>query len=57
MVMCRWLIGDPKADDFYFCGHAPKAGSHYCEVHNQRAHQPAKAKHNHKIRRVAVAGG
>lgn len=54
--MCRWPIGDPKAGGFHFCGHAPKAGSRYCEAHTQRAHQPAKAKHNRKIRHIAAAG-
>jgi GcrA cell cycle regulator len=54
--MCRWPIGDPKARGFHFCGHAPKAGSRYCEAHTQRAHQPAKAKHNRKIRHIAAAG-
>ncbi len=54
--MCRWPIGDPKAGDFHFCGHAPRAGSCYCEAHTQRAHQPAKVKPNRKVRRVAAMG-
>lgn len=54
--MCRWPIGDPKAGDFHFCGHAPKVGSCYCEAHTQRAHPPAKAKYNHKTPHVATAG-
>jgi len=52
--MCRWPIGDPKAGDFHFCGHSPKAGSRYCEAHTQRAHQPAKIKHNREDRCVAT---
>jgi GcrA cell cycle regulator len=38
--MCRWPIGDPKHDDFHFCGRSPKPRSAYCEAHSQRAHQP-----------------
>jgi GcrA cell cycle regulator len=54
--MCRWPIGDPKAGDFHFCGHAPKAGSCYCEEHTQRAHQSSKAKHNRKSRHGVAIG-
>jgi GcrA cell cycle regulator len=54
--MCRWPIGDPKAGDFHFCGHALKAGSCYCEAHTQRAHQPGPPKRRPRIHRVAVAG-
>ena len=32
---CRWPIGDPRADDFCFCGHTPQHGSSYCEYHTQ----------------------
>ena len=55
--MCRWPIGDPKAGDFHFCGHAPKAGSCYCEAHTQRAHQPGPPKRRPRVHRIAVAGG
>lgn len=55
--MCRWPIGDPKAGDFHFCGHAPKVGSCYCEAHTQRAHQPGPSKRRPRIHRVAVAVG
>lgn len=55
--MCRWPIGDPKAGDFHFCGHAPKVGSCYCEAHAQRAHQPGPPKRRPSVHRVAVAGG
>lgn len=29
---CRWPIGDPKADDFSFCGR-PAPGRRYCAAH------------------------
>src|ERR1700686_2546272 len=38
--MCRWPIGDPSADEFHFCGRAPKGGSPYCEAHARKAYQP-----------------
>lgn len=52
--MCRWPIGDPKAEDFHFCGHAAEAGSCYCEAHTQRARQAAKDKPHRKIRQAAA---
>ncbi len=38
---CRWPIGDPQHDDFYFCGHDRMSGLPYCEFHARRAFQPA----------------
>jgi GcrA cell cycle regulator len=55
--MCRWPIGDPKAADFHFCGHAPKAGFCYCETHTQRAHQPGPPKRRPRFHRIAAARG
>ena len=37
--MCRWPIGDPKEDDFHFCGRGIKIGSPYCEHHASVAFQ------------------
>ena len=37
---CRWPIGDPAANEFHFCGRAPKSGSPYCEAHARKAYQP-----------------
>src|SRR5262249_34212540 len=39
-VMCRWLLGDPSATEFHFCGRSPKSGSPYCEAHARKAYQP-----------------
>ncbi len=38
---CRWPIGDPQDDNFYFCGHRKQPGSAYCEHHSRIAFQPA----------------
>ena len=38
---CKWPIGDPGHDDFYFCGRSSDAGVPYCEHHCRVAYQPA----------------
>tara|TARA_Y100000590_G_scaffold364139_1_gene422297 strand:+ start:53844 stop:54332 length:489 start_codon:yes stop_codon:yes gene_type:complete len=40
---CKWPIGDPRDDDFHFCGHAPSNGSPYCEDHSKVAYKKSKA--------------
>lgn len=30
---CRWPLGDPRDDDFCFCGKKVKTGQTYCEEH------------------------
>lgn len=30
---CRWPIGDPKDENFHFCGRKVKIGQTYCEEH------------------------
>ncbi len=30
---CRWPIGDPRDEDFHFCGKKVQAGNIYCEEH------------------------
>lgn len=37
---CKWPIGDPATDDFYFCGLPAVAGKPYCEAHVSVAFQP-----------------
>jgi GcrA cell cycle regulator len=39
---CRWPVGDPLADNFYFCGAEPAAGAPYCAGHCRVAYQPKK---------------
>jgi len=37
---CKWPIGDPSTDDFYFCGRNSDAGVPYCAHHCKVAYQP-----------------
>ncbi len=39
--MCRWPCGDPKHDDFGFCGDNSMPGLPYCEDHARIAYQAA----------------
>ena len=35
---CRWPIGDPKDDNFHFCGRKVRLGQTYCEEHSAIAY-------------------
>lgn len=35
---CRWPIGDPKDDNFCFCGKKVRSGQTYCEEHSALAY-------------------
>lgn len=37
---CRWPIGDPGANDFFFCGGKPLSELPYCAYHARIAYQP-----------------
>ncbi|PTW62146.1 GcrA cell cycle regulator [Breoghania corrubedonensis] len=37
---CKWPIGDPSTDDFYFCGRNSDPGVPYCAHHCRIAYQP-----------------
>ena len=37
--MCRWPIGDPREDDFTFCGRNIRPGTPYCPEHAGAAYQ------------------
>lgn len=37
---CKWPIGDPGSEDFYFCGCKSSMGLPYCEHHTRIAYQP-----------------
>jgi GcrA cell cycle regulator len=39
---CRWPIGDPRHDDFHFCGAPQMPGQSYCNDHVRLAFQPPK---------------
>lgn len=36
---CKWPVGDPLKDDFFFCG-CDASGSPYCTYHQRLAYQP-----------------
>ena len=38
---CRWPYGDPKTDEFHFCGGKPTVGRTYCPTHSRIAYRPA----------------
>lgn len=35
---CRWPIGDPKDENFHFCGKKVRIGQTYCEEHSALAY-------------------
>ena len=37
---CKWPIGHPDEDNFYFCGRSPEGGFPYCKLHVLYAFQP-----------------
>lgn len=38
---CHWPVGDPEAEDFFFCGGKSLKGLPYCAHHSRIAYQPA----------------
>ena len=47
---CKWPIGDPATEDFWFCGHAVQAGKPYCETHVAVAFQPMSSRRDRRAR-------
>ncbi len=45
---CKWPIGDPATDDFWFCGLPSAAGKPYCEAHVGVAFQPMSARRDRR---------
>ncbi|MEM1388279.1 MAG: GcrA family cell cycle regulator [Pseudomonadota bacterium] len=45
---CKWPIGDPATDDFWFCGLAVQPGKPYCEVHVSVAFQPMSSRRDRR---------
>ncbi len=41
---CRWPIGHPDEENFYFCGRNPVEGFSYCKLHTLYAFQPKNQK-------------
>ena len=50
---CKWPIGDPSREDFYFCGRNSDPGVPYCAHHCKIAYQPVSDRR--RDRRVANA--
>jgi GcrA cell cycle regulator len=45
---CKWPIGDPATDDFWFCGLPSLPGTPYCEAHVGVAFQPMSARRDRR---------
>ncbi len=45
---CKWPIGDPATEDFWFCGLASQPGKPYCEAHVGVAFQPMSARRDRR---------
>lgn len=45
---CKWPIGDPATDDFYFCGLPAQQGKPYCEAHVGVAFQPMSSRRDRR---------
>jgi GcrA cell cycle regulator len=45
---CKWPVGDPATDDFWFCGLATVPGKPYCETHVAVAFQPMSARRDRR---------
>ena len=47
---CKWPIGDPATEKFWFCGHAAEPGKPYCETHIEIAFQPVASRRERRSR-------
>ncbi|WP_273501800.1 GcrA family cell cycle regulator [Paracoccus sphaerophysae] len=45
---CKWPIGDPATEKFWFCGLPAQAGKPYCEAHVGVAFQPMSARRDRR---------
>ncbi|TRD22568.1 GcrA family cell cycle regulator [Palleronia caenipelagi] len=45
---CKWPIGDPASEHFWFCGLAVQQGKPYCEAHVGVAFQPMSARRDRR---------
>ncbi len=45
---CKWPIGDPATEDFWFCGLPSVPGKPYCEAHVGVAFQPMSARRDRR---------
>ena len=45
---CKWPVGDPATDNFWFCGLPVQQGKPYCEAHVGVAFQPMNARRDRR---------
>lgn len=45
---CKWPVGDPATENFWFCGLPVQAGKPYCEAHVGVAFQPMSSRRDRK---------
>ncbi|PVH29805.1 GcrA family cell cycle regulator [Pararhodobacter oceanensis] len=45
---CKWPIGDPATEEFWFCGLPSVAGKPYCEAHVSVAFQPMQSRRDRR---------
>jgi GcrA cell cycle regulator len=45
---CKWPIGDPATEDFWFCGLAVQPGKPYCDAHVGVAFQPMSSRRDRR---------
>ena len=45
---CKWPIGDPATEAFWFCGLPSQAGKPYCEAHVSVAFQPMSSRRDRR---------
>jgi GcrA cell cycle regulator len=45
---CKWPVGDPATENFWFCGLPVKQGKPYCEAHVGVAFQPMSSRRDRK---------
>ena len=45
---CKWPVGDPATEDFWFCGLVTQSGKPYCEAHVGVAFQPMNSRRDRR---------
>lgn len=45
---CKWPVGDPATEDFWFCGLPTQQGKPYCEAHVGVAFQPMSSRRDRR---------
>ena len=45
---CKWPVGDPATEDFWFCGLPVQSGKPYCEAHVGVAFQPMSSRRDRR---------